>query len=75
MDAFRARVAELVAAYPALAWSLLAIVAGAVVRYVPGLAGFDVDAVAEVLAAVVVAVTGIAIHKRVTPVPEDERGL
>ncbi|HVK25209.1 MAG TPA: hypothetical protein VM677_27955 [Actinokineospora sp.] len=71
----KTRIAALVAAYPVLAWSLVALVASAVVRYVPGLAGFDVDAVGEIIATVIAGATGIVIHRMVTPVQPDQRGI
>lgn len=69
------RINALIAAYPAIAWAILGTLAALVVRYVPGMAGLDVDGVAGFLAAVITASTGVAIHRRVTPVSPEDRGL
>lgn len=69
------RISVVVAAYPAIAWAILGTLAALVVKFVPGMAGLEVGDVADFLAAVITASTGVVIHRRVTPVSAEDRGL
>ena len=62
--------------YPAIVWALIGTLAALAVKFVPGLAGFDLGTVADFIAAVITAATGIVIHRLVTPVDgPPERGF
>ena len=63
------------AKYPAIVWALIGTLAALAVKFVPGLAGFDLGTVADFIAAVITATTGVVVHRVVTPVDPPERGL
>ncbi|MEO6089273.1 MAG: hypothetical protein ABIQ18_39790 [Umezawaea sp.] len=69
------KIKSLIERYPALSLALIGALAGLAVKYVPGLAGFDVGDIADWIAAAIAIVTGAAIQRRVTPVARENRGF
>ncbi|MBM7770890.1 hypothetical protein JOD54_001094 [Actinokineospora baliensis] len=57
--------------FPALTLTLIGVMAAAAVRYVPALAGVDVDDLADWITYAIVVATGAEIHRRVRPVSSD----
>ncbi|MEU5693873.1 hypothetical protein [Actinosynnema sp. NPDC020468] len=66
---------ELFNAFPAIGWAVLGTLAALAVKFVPGFAGMDVGVVADFLAAALTAGTGVVVHRLVTPVEADARGM
>ncbi|WP_370942592.1 hypothetical protein AB5J62_26270 [Amycolatopsis sp. cg5] len=58
--------------YPAFALTLLSALVGLALHFVPGLPD---SALLDVAAAAVSLIAGVEIHRRVIPVPADQRGL
>ncbi|MEO6082811.1 MAG: hypothetical protein ABIQ18_06875 [Umezawaea sp.] len=66
---------DLVNRYPAITWAILGALAALAVKFIPALAGYDVGDVADYIAAVIGVATGVQIHRQVSPVDADARGL
>ena len=58
--------------YPAIVWALIGTLAALAVKFVPGLAGFDIGSVADFIAATITAATGIVVHRAATAAVKKE---